>query len=142
MNPFQDVREFHEKFGVPALGAPGVPSYERVRLRFELVREEYNELLNAMGCYECGPGTSTWWVTDLDRVNLPETADAIADLIYVLVGTAHEFGIPLGHVWNAVHESNMAKVGGGTDAKGKIQKPPGWVAPDVAGILEAHGWRP
>jgi predicted HAD superfamily Cof-like phosphohydrolase len=61
-------------------------------------------------------------------------------LVYVLIGTALEFGIPLQAVWDRVHASNMNKVGGGQDAKGKIQKPPGWIAPDVAGVLREHGW--
>jgi predicted HAD superfamily Cof-like phosphohydrolase len=132
----KDVREFHQRFGVPVVEAPSVPSDYRRDLRMRLITEEFNELKEALGYREM---SGDKWLSDCD---LPETADAIADLIYVLVGTAHEFGIPLGHVWNAVHATNMAKVGGGEDSKGKIQKPPGWVAPDVAGILKAHGWNP
>lgn len=123
MNMIADVREFHEKFGQPVLGRPEFPSRERMDLRWRLIQEEYFELAGG-----------------ISKKDLPEVADAIADLIYVLIGTAHEFGIPLGHVWNAVHQSNVAKVGGGADAKGKIMKPEGWVAPDIEGILRQHGW--
>lgn len=146
MNPFEDVRKFHEKFGVPALEVPGVPDESRVELRMRLIQEEFEELIEAMGYWipDDGPperDTKGLFSDTPPPLDLPKTADAIADLIYVLIGTAHEFGIPIEAVWNAVQATNMAKVGGGEDAKGKIQKPPGWVAPDVEGILTAHGWQ-
>lgn len=119
----KDVLEFHQKFGVPRLDKPGFPSKDRITLRMGLIREEFGELHSAIA-----------------RRCLPETADAIADLIYVLIGTAHEFGIPLDQVWDAVQASNMAKEGGATREDGKILKPRGWEAPDIAGILRAHGW--
>ena len=137
MTMIDDVKAFHEKFGVPAVDKPQVPSVERVKLRGALVTEEFNEFIRAIGFTVHGQVE----VDPFYAVDMVETADAIADLIYVLIGTAHEFGIPLQAVWDAVHASNMAKVGGGQDSKGKIQKPPGWVAPDVAGVLEAHGWK-
>jgi predicted HAD superfamily Cof-like phosphohydrolase len=34
-------------------------------------------------------------------------------------------------VWQLVHESNMAKVGGGKDSGGKVSKPEGWSPPNV-----------
>lgn len=43
--------------------------------------------------------------------------------------------IDLPDVWEAVQAANMAKEGGGTREDGKILKPPGWQAPDIAGIL-------
>jgi predicted HAD superfamily Cof-like phosphohydrolase len=132
MNPFQDVRDFHEKFGQPVLEKPTLPTSDRLLLRERLITEEYNELIKALGLDLSEPGS----------FDMPETADAIADLIYVLIGTAHELGIPLGHVWNAVQASNMAKEGGPTRGDGKILKPAGWMAPDIAGILRAHGWQP
>ena len=137
MKMISDVREFHERFGVPVETVPTVPSVERRELRMRLIAEEFNELKDAFGFRDMGGGEK--WLSDCD---LPETADAIADLIYVLIGTAHEFGIPLDDVWNAVQVSNMSKLGGATRPDGKILKPEGWKAPDVAGILKAHGWRP
>lgn len=136
MTMIDDVKSFHDKFGVPVLTVPTVPSGERIALRMRLIAEEFDELREAIAVRET---IDNEWLSDCD---LPETADAIADLIYVLIGTAHEFGIPLQAVWDRVHAANMAKEGGGTDAKGKIQKPPGWVAPDVAGALRDAGWEP
>jgi hypothetical protein len=34
-----------------------------------------------------------------------------------------------------VHEADRGKVGGGVRGDGKVLKPEGWVAPDVAGVL-------
>jgi predicted HAD superfamily Cof-like phosphohydrolase len=63
-------------------------------------------------------------------------------MVYIIVGTALEFGIPLDRVWDEVQRSNMAKVDpvSGKVSKrpdGKVEKPQGWVAPDVAGVLAA-----
>jgi predicted HAD superfamily Cof-like phosphohydrolase len=134
-NMIQDVADFHARFGVPVETVPKVPDEARIKLRERLITEEYNELREALSFREMGGDK---WLSECD---LPETADAIADLIYVLIGTAHEMGIPLQDVWDRVQESNMTKclpeVPGG-----KIAKPPGWVAPDIEGVLKAHGWEP
>ena len=136
-NMIADVAAFHAKFGVPVLTKPTVPSAERVMLRCGLVTEEYSELVTAMGFRPYGAIESE---PPVGPVDLPETADAIADLIYVLIGTAHEFGIPLAEVWRRVQDSNMAKEGGATRPDGKVLKPQGWMAPDVAGALRQAGW--
>lgn len=119
-----DVRSFHEACDVPVATSMGFPSRERVELRQRLLREEYLEWLQA--------------VSERDMV---ETADALADMVYIIVGTALEFGIPLDRVWNEVQRSNMAKVdpvSGRVEkrADGKVTKPPGWTPPNVAGALE------
>jgi hypothetical protein len=50
-----------------------------------------------------------------------------------------EMGIPFDAVWRAVHESNMAKLGPNGEIirreDGKVLKPPGWTAPDIAAVL-------
>jgi predicted HAD superfamily Cof-like phosphohydrolase len=117
---YQDVRDFHEKFDCYRQDRPGVPARGTVGLRWGLIDEEVNrELRPAM-----------------DAGNLEDIADAIVDAIYVLNGTAVSYGIDLRPIWDAVHQANMAKTDGGKRADGKILKPPGWVAPDVAGIIE------
>lgn len=118
-----DVRAFHEATGTPALDRPAFPSFERVDLRASLVEEEMAELEAAL----------------IER-SLPAVADAIADLIYVLIGTALEFGISLDRVWAEVQRSNMAKVDPATGKvrrreDGKVLKPEGWTPPDIAGAL-------
>lgn len=114
----EDVRAFHEALEIPVEAAPTMSTDERRILRSRLILEESGELLSA--------------IADGDLV---EVADGIADLIYVAVGAALEFGIPLELVWSEVHRSNMAKVGGARRADGKVLKPDGWQPPDIAGAL-------
>lgn len=119
MGWFEDVRAFHQKFGLAVQDKPSWPDEATVHLRTELISEELKELSDAMRAED-----------------MAETADALADLIYVLVGTAVSFGIDLRPVWDEVQRSNMAKEGGATRADGKVLKPEGWTPPDIAGALE------
>ena len=70
---------------------------------------------------------------------VPETADALADLIYVVYGMALETGIDLAAVLAEVQRSNMSKLG--SDGRpvyredGKVLKGPGYFPPDVGGVL-------
>lgn len=122
---YGDVFEFTRKFAPdrigttpPAAGLVGVCSPENEQLVNRLVIEEWDEL-----CLADGPR------------NLPDTVDATIDLIYVLLGRLITFGVDARPVWDAVHEANMKKFGGGRREDQKILKPAGWVAPDVAAIL-------
>jgi predicted HAD superfamily Cof-like phosphohydrolase len=56
-------------------------------------------------------------------------------MLYVLYGTAVSFGIDVRPVFAEVHRSNMAKVGGGKRADGKVTKPAGWKPPRVTELL-------
>jgi len=114
----RNVASFHRATGAPVKSDPAIPSRDRVALRVELIREETEETLAALA------------VDDL-----VEIADGIADSIYVLVGTALEYGIPLDRVWWEVHRSNMEKTGGPRRADGKILKPPGWTPPNIRGAM-------
>lgn len=115
-----DVAEFHKACDIPILAKCGIPDAARVELRINLIQEEVNrELLPAMA-------------TD----NLLKIADGMADAIYVIVGAALEYGIPLHRVWELVQAANMAKRDPMTGkvyrrADGKVTKPPGWVSPDA-----------
>jgi predicted HAD superfamily Cof-like phosphohydrolase len=122
---YQDVLDFHKKFGCAIGEKPSLPpAGAGVRsLRMKLIGEEFEELGEAHTARD-----------------LPEIADALADIIYVAAGMAVTYGIDLRPVFDAVHASNMAKEGGATRADGKILKPPGWTPPDVAGLLRKQGW--
>ena len=119
---YQDVFDFHRKFSAYIGDRPGIPTAGTAELRAELIREEFDELLTAM---ESG--------------DLPGIADGALDLVYVVLGTLVSYGIDARPIWVAIHAANMAKVGGGTRADGKVMKPPGWIAPDVAGLLAKQG---
>lgn len=93
MNKQQAVTEFMQKFAQECPTQPTIPSFEIQQLRIELIQEELFELRAAMaGC------------------NLYETADAIADLLYVVYGTAVACGIDIDKVFEEVHRSNMSKL--------------------------------
>ena len=123
----KDVAAFHRATDTPVLDRPQIISTDRMNLRWDLIDEEVNtELVAAMAAK-----------------SLPDIADAIANSIYVLVGTALEYGIPLDRVWAAVQAANMAKVDPATGlvrkrADGKILKPDGWQPPDIAGVLRSR----
>lgn len=117
----QDVRDFHDKFGLAVGQWPGHPGEGTKQLRTQLIVEEANELVEA-----------------LDRGDIPEVAKEAADLCYVVLGMCVSYGIDLAPVWEAVHESNMAKVGGLKSATGKILKPEGWKKPDITSLIEAQ----
>jgi len=121
MNWFDDVLDFHERFGLFIGDTPKFPDGDTRLFRRNLIEEEVYEL----------------FCSEVDG-DLAGVADAIADIIYVAIGMAISYGIPLKAVWNAVQAANMAKVGGGTRKDGKILKPPGWTAPDIAKVLQEN----
>jgi len=118
-DPFAAVLEFHRRFGVVVGERPGLPDRATVRLRRALIAEELAELDQAIA-----------------NADVVEVADALADLLYVVYGTAISFGIDVRPVFEEVHRSNMAKVGGTTRADGKVLKPAGWQPPNIQPLLE------
>ena len=69
-----------------------------------------------------------------------EELDAIIDLLVVIIGYGWSRGFPMVEAWDEVLRSNMAKIDPltGTVRKredGKILKPAGWTAPDIARVI-------
>jgi predicted HAD superfamily Cof-like phosphohydrolase len=139
------VTAFHRMIGSPVLNTPQVPEDDRVMLRGRLVIEEAFEFLAAI----CPSVDWRRWGEDAIltlrnapiSVDLPEAADALADLDYVSEGSRLEFGIDGAPIATEVHRSNMLKADGPVDEHGKKRKPPGWTPPDIAGELRKQGWR-
>ncbi len=120
MSYFKDIQTFHGAIGAPVGERPsGKLAWDRFQLRKTLIQEEYLELLEAM--------------SEEDPAHIAKEA---ADLLVVVLGTAVEYGLPFDAVWQAVHESNMAKAGGPRREDGKILKPPGWKPPDIQSIID------
>ena len=114
------VLDFHRAFGHSVAPKPTTAiTFEDLRLRAGLIEEEWDELHLAMM-----------------RDDLPGIADGLADLVYVLLGTALTYGIDLEPVFCEVHQANIAKRAWGGPAIGKVQKPDGWIPPDIKGILD------
>lgn len=72
-----------------------------------------------------------------------ETFDAILDIIVVCIGYGLSRGWPMVEGWQEVMRSNLAKIGQDGRVKrredGKIIKPEGWRAPDLAQVMDDYG---
>lgn len=150
MSQFEDVGNFMRTFGQPVRDRVehNLSTHERL-LRVRLVVEEAMEFAEAMGVKVTGVAE------DLHKLNghsinveiipgstviVEDAADALADSLYVVFGSAHTLGLPMDDVFAEVHRSNMAKADPVTglpnvSADGKVLKPNGWTPPDIAGVL-------
>ena len=120
------VQKFHETFGLGVsyeMKADLGP--EKNDLRFELMREENEEYLEA--------------VRNNDIV---ETADALGDMLYILCGTILEHGLQhkIEEVFDAIQNSNMSKLGANGKPiyreDGKVMKGPDYFKPNFEEILK------
>jgi len=124
---FNDVRRFQRRFGWAHPPTPRFLSYGLIE-RFDLIDEERREMLAAF-----------------DTHDLPAAADALVDLVYVVLGLAALMGLPWQQLWDDVHRANMRKHRGVKPERGHthdVVKPPGWVGPQTRAILRRAGWRP
>ncbi len=144
------VAEFHEAFGVVTPSRPKVPGDADVRLRWCLIVEEVLEGIaatfdvdNSHSLDEAIKDLALHIKSGAIKVDMPELADALGDIAYVVEGTAQAFGIDSAPIAKEIHRSNMAKrQGGARHPNGKIAKPPGWTPPAIADCLKAQGWQP
>lgn len=124
MTNFDKVKQFMQVFGQDVLDKPTMPSSELAKLRLELIREECEELTVAT-----------------NAMDMVEIADALTDILYVVYGAGHAFGINLDACFDHVHASNMSKLG--DDGKpiyredGKVLKGPNYWAPNMAKFVGA-----
>jgi predicted HAD superfamily Cof-like phosphohydrolase len=88
------VEEFHRLFNHPVLDEPAIPDSSRCRLRIALLREELEELEDA-----------------INKEDIIGIADALCDLQYVLSGAVLEFGLGyrFKELFDEVQRSNMSK---------------------------------
>lgn len=117
MTNHEKLLEFHEKFGVHVGKIGHIPGDDRAMLRTRLIIEEVAELIEAM-----------------QMRDYPEIASELADVLYVVYGTAVEYGIPMDKVFAELHRANMTKTGD-KDKGGKIKKGPDYVKHDVPSVL-------
>ena len=115
----QMVLEFHTEFDIHVAAQPTVPDESTRTLRTRLIQEEFDELQEA-----------------LMAKDLPAIAKELADLLYVVYGTAVSCGIDMEPVFQEVHRSNMSKVGGYKRDDGKWVKPPTYSPAEVGTILQ------
>lgn len=94
LDSLNQVAEFHKTFKHPIVSDPAIPTKKRCTLRVALIREELEELEEA--------------IEDNDLV---EIADALCDIQYVLSGAVLEFGLgqKFRDLFDEVQRSNMSK---------------------------------
>jgi predicted HAD superfamily Cof-like phosphohydrolase len=100
------VEEFHRAFDILVHLSPTVVDVRTRELRIKLIQEEFEELREA-----------------ITQGDLESISKEIADLLYVVYGTAVSYGIDMDPVFREVHRSNMSKVGGYKREDGKWVKP-------------------
>jgi predicted HAD superfamily Cof-like phosphohydrolase len=119
MTNFNKVKIFMETFGQEVKTKPSFSSDKINTLRYDLIKEELEELKIAM-----------------ENKDLLEVADALTDILYVTYGAGHAFGINLDKCFEEVQNSNMSKLG--EDGKpiyndvGKVMKGPKYFKPDLS----------
>ena len=119
------VQDFHRKFEILIQTSPANLTDETQQLRVRLIQEEFDELKESMA-----------------TGNLASVAKEMADLLYVIYGTAVSYGIDMKPVFQEVHRSNLSKVGGYKRADGKWMKPPTYSTAKLEPILEAQREQP
>lgn len=123
MTNFAKVGEFMDSFGQEVKETPEWPSDKIIELREKLIAEEFREYQEAV-----------------QKRDMVAVADALSDLLYVVYGAGHAYGIDLDLTFNLVHDSNMSKLG--PDGKpmyredGKVMKGPNFYEPDLTVILK------
>lgn len=146
-----EVQEFHKKFGfpvdrdlrcepdgtfprgfgqglmimakglVPLAVKQGELGDERMR-RCQLMLEELGELICALD--------------DKDPI---AAADALGDCMYVILGTAVTYGLPVEEIFMTIHASNMSKTRDEGDSRMKVKDPArGYFPPDTCRVLRQH----
>ena len=123
MSNFEDVKKFMETFGQMVRTKSQFPDEKTMRLRYDLIKEELNELELAM-----------------KSKNLKEIADALADILYVTYGAGYAYGINLDKCFKEVQRANMSKLGNDGkpiyNDKGKVMKGPNYLAPNLKQFVE------
>jgi len=119
---FEMVGEFMTAFGQECKLNAEMPDVNTQALRYDLIKEELQEF---------------WEATC--KNDLVGVADALTDLLYVVYGAGHAYGINLDTCFREVHASNMSKLG--ADGKpiyredGKVLKGPNFFEPELEEIV-------
>ena len=124
----EQVRKFHNAFGIQNLDKPNSNlSKEVFLLRHRLMHEENEEYLEA-----CKNG------------DLVEIADALGDMLYIWCGTVLKHGMQdvIGEIFDEIQKSNMSKLDKNNKPifrdDGKVMKGENYFKPDIKSILLKH----
>ena len=119
MTNFNKVGIFMKTFGQEVKDKPSLSTDKINKLRIDLIREELEELTDAM-----------------KNEDLLEVADALTDILYVTYGAGHAFGIDLDKCFDEVQNSNMSKLDRNGkpiyNDSGKVMKGPNYFKPNLS----------
>lgn len=120
-NPFRDQEKFMKACDQSVTGDTA-----QFDMYVNLIQEENKELLEALAAG--------------DEV---ETLDALIDILVVTIGAIHSMGADGDGAWKEVMKTNFAKIDSETGKvrkreDGKVLKPLGWVAPELAPFLKKN----
>ena len=122
MSNFNKVGTFMKTFGQEVKNKPSLSTYKINKLRIDLIKEELDELKDAM-----------------NNNDLLEVADALTDILYVTYGAGHAFGIDLDKCFDEVQNSNMSKLDENGEPIynefGKVMKGPNYFKPDLSKFI-------
>ena len=122
MTNFNKVGTFMKTFGQEVKTKPSFSSEKINKLRLDLIREELDELNEAM-----------------KNKDLLEVADALTDILYVTYGAGHAFGINLDKCFDEVQNSNMSKLDDNGkpiyNESGKVMKGPNYFKPNLSKFI-------
>ena len=112
---YDKVHDFRIKMKLPVGESPTLLSSKVLSFQTRCMLEEISELMLAH-----------------EKEDLVEAADAIVDLVYLAVGTAHAMGLPFERLFDIVHNANLRKVPGATSrgVEQDAMKPEDWVGPE------------
>jgi len=123
MSNFNKVKTFMETFGQEVKTKASFSSDKINLLRYELIKEELDELRVAM-----------------ENKDLLEVADALTDILYVAYGAGHAFGINLDRCFEEVQSSNMSKLDESGkpiyNEEGKVMKGPKYFKPNLSKFIK------
>jgi predicted HAD superfamily Cof-like phosphohydrolase len=123
MSNFDEVKKFMKTFGQVVRTKPQMPDDKTMQLRYDLIKEELDELEDAM-----------------KEKDLKEITDALTDILYVTYGAGCAYGVDLDKCFKEVQRANMSKLGDDGkpiyNERGKVMKGPNYLAPNLKPFVE------
>ena len=125
MKMVKQIEAFHAKFNLSEPGEPRLLSADVAKFRIVCLKEEIAEFEEAVA-----------------NQDLAGAFDALIDLAYFTLGTAHVMNLPWEEGWDRVHDANMAKVRAARPADSKrgsgfdVVKPSGWTPPILDDLVK------
>ena len=135
------VMRFMEMAGQPVLNEPGDPGQDVRKLGAKLILEEALETIESLG-FRVNQTSAGMELISLDesKFDIEGVVDGCCDTIYVCQWAMLSVGVRDGLPLMEVCDANDRKFGPGAhkNEDGKVQKPAGWIGPDIRSAIEAQ----